>query len=127
MYMCMATQLPETRSSRVVVLVSPEEKRRIAANAEAADMTVSDFMRTAAERYSEPSEAERALMRDLLTHLEMANARTAAALESLEAARGTATAFDEDSYRAKVRDELLADTSIDWDSLGLALSGWART
>ena len=39
MYMHMATQLSDPRSSRVVVLVSPSEKRRIAANAEAADMS----------------------------------------------------------------------------------------
>jgi hypothetical protein len=126
MYMCMATQLPQTRSSRVVVLVSPEEKRRISANAEAADMTVSDFMRTAAERYTEPTEAEMALMRDLLAQLEQANARTDEAFAKLEAARTAAAAFDEDAYRADVRKQLLADSSIDWDALSTALSGWAR-
>jgi hypothetical protein len=122
----MATQLPETRSSRVVVLVSPEEKRRISANAEAADMTVSDFMRTAAERYTEPTPAEMALMRDLLAQLEQANARTDAAFEQLETARTAAAAFDEDTYRARMRDQLLADSSINWDALSTALSGWAR-
>ncbi|PVX31190.1 plasmid mobilization protein [Sphingomonas pokkalii] len=122
----MATQLPETRSSRVVVLVSPEEKRRIAANAEAADMTMSDFMRTAAERYTEPTDAEMTLMRDLLAQLEGANARTDAAFAQLDAARTTAAQFDEDAYRAQVREQLLADPSIDWDALSTALSGWAR-
>lgn len=122
----MATQLPETRSSRVVVLVSPEEKRRISANAEAADMTVSDFMRTAAERYTEPTPAEMALMRDLLAQLEQANARTDAAFEQLETARTAAAAFDEDTYRARMRDQLLADSWINWDALSTALSGWAR-
>lgn len=126
MYMCMATQLPETRSSRVVVLVSPEEKRRISANAEAADMTVSDFMRTAAERYTEPTPAEMALMRDLLAQLEAANARTDAAFAQLEAARTAAAAFDEDAYRAQIREQLLADSSVNWDVLSTALSGWAR-
>lgn len=126
MYMHMATQLPQTRSSRVVVLVSPEEKRRISANAEAADMTVSDFMRTAAERYTEPTEAETALMRDLLAQLEQANARTDEAFAQLETARTAAAQFDEDAYRAQVREQLLADSSIDWDALSTALSGWAR-
>lgn len=126
MYMCMATQLPETRSSRVVVLVSPEEKRRIFANAEAADMTVSDFMRTAAERYTEPTDAEMALMRDLLAQLEHANARTDAAFAQLEAARTDAAQFDEDAYRTRVREQLLAESSIDWDALSTALLGWAR-
>ncbi|WP_448664738.1 plasmid mobilization protein [Sphingomonas sp. CJ20] len=122
----MATQLRETRSTRVVVLVSPEEKRQIAANAEAADMSMSDFMRTAAERYTEPTDAEQALIGDLLAQLESANARTEAALARLEAARAVADDFDEDRYRAQVREELLADDAIDWDALSSALSGWTR-
>lgn len=124
--MYMATQIHEARSSRLVVLVSPGEKQRIAANAAAADMTVSDFLRTAAERYSEPSEAEKLLMRDLLSQLETANARTDRAFAALEAAEAEATGFDEAAYRAKVRAELAARTDIDWDTLGAALSGTAQ-
>lgn len=126
MHMCMELAHSETRSSRVVVLVSPEEKRRIAANAEAAAMSVSDFMRTAAERYTEPTEAERALMRDLLAQLESANARTEAALARLEATGEAAEAFDETAYRTRIRETLLADPAIDWDRLSAALSGWMR-
>ena len=126
MYMHMATQLSDPRSSRVVVLVSSSEKRRIAANAEAADMSVSDFMRTAAERYSEPTPAEQALMRDLLAQLEAANARTEAAMAELDAARSAAAAFDEDAYRAQVREELLSRTDIDWDALAALLRGGSR-
>ncbi|MDT8759570.1 hypothetical protein MZO42_12765 [Sphingomonas psychrotolerans] len=122
----MATQLSDPRSSRVVVLVSSSEKRRIAANAEAADMSVSDFMRTAAERYSEPTPAEQALMRDLLAQLEAANARTEAAMAELDAARSAAAAFDEDAYRAQVREELLSRTDIDWDALAALLRGGSR-
>ena len=123
MYMHMATQLSDPRSSRVVVLVSSAEKRRIAANAEAADMSVSDFMRTAAERYSEPTPAEQALMGDLLAQLETANARTETAMAALEAARAAAEAFDEQAYRAKIREELLARTDIDWNALSAAFVG----
>lgn len=126
MYMHMATQLSDPRSSRVVVLVSPAEKRRIAANAEAADMSVSDFMRTAAERYSEPTPVEQALMRDLLAQLETANARTETAMNELEAARASAAAFDEEAYRAQVREELLARTDIDWNALSAMLAGGTR-
>ena len=126
MYMHMATQLSDPRSSRVVVLVSPSEKRRIAANAEAADMSVSDFMRTAAERYSEPTPAEQALMRDLLAQLELANARTEAAMAGLDAARTAAAAFDEEAYRAQIREELLARTDVDWDALSAVLGGSKR-
>ncbi|MDP5278885.1 hypothetical protein Q9Q95_08120 [Sphingomonas sp. DG1-23] len=109
-----------------MVLVSPSEKRRIAANAEAADMSVSDFMRTAAERYSEPTPAEQALMRDLLAQLEIANARTEQAMAELDAARSAAAAFDEEAYRAQVREELLARTDLDWDALAAMFAGGTR-
>src|SRR3546814_7981356 len=73
MTMCMEAIMAtavDTRNNRVVVLVSDAEKRRIAANARAADLSVSDYMRRAAERYSEPTDAERALMKDLLVELD---------------------------------------------------------
>lgn len=108
------------------MLVSPAEKQRIAASAAAADMTVSDYLRTAAERYSEPSEAEQMLMRELLTQLEAANASTERAFAALEAQQVRAETFDEDAYRIKVRAELQARTDIDWDALGHALSSEAR-
>ena len=126
MYMCMATQLQHPRSTRLVVLVSPAEKQRIADSAAAADMTVSDYMRTAAERYSEPSEAEQMLMRELLTQLEAANASTEKAFAALESEQSRAASFDEQAYRAKVRAELLARTDVDWDALGHALAGDTR-
>jgi len=126
MYMCMATQISDPRSSRVVVLVSPAEKRRIAANAAAVEMTLSDFMRTAAERWAEPSDAEQALMHDLLAQLEAANARSDAAQAALDATEQRALAFDEDAYRAQVREELLARTDIDWDALSAALARGLR-
>lgn len=126
MYMCMAIQLQQPRSSRLVVLVSPAEKQRIAANAAAAEMTVSDYMRTAAERYSEPSEAEQLLMRELLVQLEAANASTEKAFAALEAQQVRAETFDETAYRAETRRQLLARTDIDWDGLGEALAGSAH-
>lgn len=126
MYMCMATQLHHPRSTRLVVLVSPAEKQRIADSAAAADMTVSDYMRTAAERYSEPSEAEQMLMRELLTQLEAANASTEKAFAALEAQHARAETFDEDAYRAQVHAQLLTRTDIDWDALGEALSAGTR-
>jgi hypothetical protein len=56
-------------------------------------------------------------MRDLLTQLEVANAHTDSAMAALEATRAAAAAFDENAYRAKVREELLARTDIDWSAL----------
>ncbi|ATY32268.1 plasmid mobilization protein [Sphingomonas psychrotolerans] len=122
----MATQLQHPRSSRVVVLVSPAEKQRIADSAAAADMTVSDYMRTAAERYSEPSEAEQMLMRELLIQLEAANASTEKAFAALETEQARAATFDENAYRTQVREQLLTRTDIDWNALGEALSGGTR-
>ncbi|WP_155006400.1 hypothetical protein [Sphingomonas hengshuiensis] len=41
----------------------------------------------------------------------------------LEAARAVASDFDEDRYRAQVREALLVDDAIDWDALASALPG----
>lgn len=121
----MATQATDVRTSRVVVLVSDSEKRRITANAQAADMSVSDFMRTAAERYSEPTISEAMLMKDLLTQLEQANTATEASLTRLTETADRANSFDEPGYRAKVRAEFEARTDIDWDRIAtfLGLAG----
>src|SRR3546814_9575141 len=72
-------------------------------------------MRRAAERYSEPTDAERALMKDLLVELERANAATDAALVRLEATEARAAAFDEDRYRAETTKRLEA-AGIDWSA-----------
>jgi hypothetical protein len=115
-------QAVDVRNTRVVVLVSDVEKRRISANARAADMSVSDFMRTAAERYSEPTTAETLLMRDLLCQLEQANAATEASLAKLSETAARAASFDEAGYRAKARAALEARTDIDWDRVAAFLN-----
>src|SRR3546814_19039648 len=73
-------------------------------------------MRRAAERYSEPTDAERALMKDLLVELERANAATDAALVRLEATEARAAAFDADRYRAETTKRLEA-AGIDWSAV----------
>lgn len=113
----MATQAAEVRSDRLVVLVSKAEKAAMSKRAQASGMSVSDYVRTAAERYSEPSELEQALMKDLVAALEEANAKTDASLARLEATRARAAAFDEEAYRAKVRDELAARTDLNWAAM----------
>lgn len=121
----MATQALDTRTERMVVLVSATEKRRIAENARAASMTMSDYVRTAAERYTEPSDAERELMAELLGMLEEANARTDASLARLAETEARVIAFDEDAYRAKVRAELETRSDLDWSAMAAEL-GLAR-
>lgn len=116
----MATQALAVRGGRphrLVVLVSDQEKTKITAQARAAKMSVSDFMRTAAERLEEPTEAEKRLLRELVRTLEEANASTDEALARLEETVAEAAAFDEDAYRAKIEAELLARDDIDWDAL----------
>ena len=121
----MASQFAETRSERVVFLVSAAEKRRIADNARAASMTLSDYVRTAAERYAEPTDAERALMSELLVMLEEANARTDASLARLAETEARAVAFDEDIYRAQVRAEFESRGDLDWSAVAAEL-GYER-
>lgn len=117
----MAAQALDPRTERMVVLVSAAEKRRIAENARAASMTMSDYMRTAAERYTEPTDAERRLLAELLAMLQEANARTDASLARLAETQARALAFDEDAYRAKVRAELEARDDLDWSAIAAEL------
>ena len=121
----MATQAADLRSDRVVVLVSPAEKRRISEDAAAAAMSVSDFMRTAAQNHFAPTEVEAALLKDVLADLESANERTRASFEALEAQMERSRAWDEVAYKDKVRAELEARDDIDWDKVAEFL-GFAR-
>ncbi|WP_375402520.1 hypothetical protein [uncultured Sphingomonas sp.] len=113
----MATQAVETRSSRMVVLVSPTERRRITDNAREADMSISDFMRTAAQHYAEPTDAEALLLKDLVEELERANERTREAFEGVQEALERSRTYDEAAYKAQMRAELEARTDIDWDKM----------
>lgn len=117
----MATQAADVRSDRLVVLVSKAEKAALAERAQARGMSVSDYVRTAAERYSEPSEAEQQLMKDLLATLEEANHRTDTALARLTATEARVAAFDEDGYRANVATELAARTDLNWSAMAAQL------
>lgn len=108
------------RAHRLVVLVDDEEKARITAQARAASMSVSDFLRTAASRPEEPTEAEKLMIREALRDLEEANARSDAALAKLEATAARAANFDEDAYRAQLEAEFAA-MDFDWEAFGRRL------
>ena len=111
----MATQLkerPETRSERLVVLVSPREKRAIEQNAREAGMSLSDFVRAAAQSYGEPTAEERAELAKLF----------AATLARLEATNALADAYDHDAYKAELTKAWTnADGSTDWDAIRKSL------
>lgn len=105
------------RSHRLVVLVDDDEKARITAQARAASMSVSEYLRMAGELFEQPTETEQRLLRELVQNLEEANAKSDATLARLEETAAAAAAFDEDAYRAKIEAELLARDDIDWDVL----------
>lgn len=119
----MATQALAVRGGRphrLVVLVSDEEKARITAQARAAAMSVSDFLRSAATRPEAPTEAEEIMIREALRDLEEANARSDATLARAEATAAYAANFDEDAYRAKLTAEFEA-LDYDWDAFATRL------
>jgi hypothetical protein len=67
-------------SERIPVLVTPEEKARIAARAKAAKLPVGEFMRRAAAAYS-ATDADDAALDGLLAQIERATERASRALD----------------------------------------------
>lgn len=121
----MATQIKErseTRSERLVVLVSPSEKRAIEKGARAAKMSLSDFVRSSAQNYAKPSEADEAMMKALLQEVEDGNARIDSQLAELKDLDRQYAEFNEDAYKAKLIEQW-DDDDVDWrgvvDMLGL--------
>lgn len=123
----MATLLkerPETRSERLVVLVSPREKRAIEQGAREAGMSLSDFVRTAAQNYVEPTDDEKALLYELIAEMKAANDRSDATLARLEATNAWADAYDEKAFKAGLLQKWTrADGSADWDAIRETFGG----
>lgn len=117
----MATQAAETRTERVVVLMTPSEKRAIAERARAAGLSVGEYMRLAAE-FETLTPGEQAELDTLAKELRAATERTRATLERLEAT--ASRVIDEDALRARYRAEFDA-MNIDWGAVGerLGLAG----
>jgi hypothetical protein len=106
--------VPEVRSERIVVLMTPREKRDLSARAREAGVSVGEYMRLAAE-FETLSRDEKAQLETLVSDLRAATERTQATLDRLEAT--AARVIDEDALRARSRAELEA-MDIDWASLG---------
>jgi len=117
----MATHPIETRSERVVVLMTPSEKRAATERARTAGVTLAEFVREAVDEFMPITAAQRAEMEYLTERLRETNDRTEAALNDIER-RLAAPPIDEDVLRAKYRAEFEA-MDIDWagvaDRLGL--------
>lgn len=123
----MATQLKErteTRSERLVVLVSASEKRAIEQGAREAGMSLSDFVRTACQNHVEPTAEERAEFQALFAEMQAANMRSDETLARLEATNARAEAYDHEAHKATLAKAWTkSDGSTDWDALRAAFNG----
>ena len=119
----MATQAADVRSDRVVVLMSPAEKVTLSARAKAKGLTVSDYVRAAAERFDAEEDLPHDFKEELLRQIEQIKARMAATFADLDAYLAQRREPDPDKIRAQAIAEAEA-IDIDWDEvrtrLGLA-------
>ncbi len=127
----MATQFKEdfheTRSERLVVLVSPTEKRAIEARARSAKLSLSDFVRASAQNYEGPTEAEKVMLADLLHRIDESDARIDATFARIDAMRTGEAAFDEDAYKAELTARWTRpDGSADFDLMQADLARRTR-
>lgn len=115
----------ETRTDRLVVLMSPSEKRRLAEQAQGVGMSVSDFVRAATDAYATASndDVPEEAIEEFARWVEEAREKMRAALDRLEAYRAQAQQVDEAAVRQRVIDELGSRTDIDWDRLSDFLGG----
>lgn len=109
----MATQAADVRSDRLVVLVTKSEKLELAARAKFAGMTVSDFVRTAAERFDESAEMSPEVQAEMLREVEQVKARMQSTFDSLDQYLAERREPDGEAVRAAVHAELDA-APIDW-------------
>ena len=96
----------ETRTDRLVVLISPSEKRRLAEQAQRANMSVSELVRTAAEGFGDTQDISPEVIAALTAQVREAADRARCALDALDAEAERIRAFDEEAYREAVRREL---------------------
>lgn len=123
----MATQFDTIRDSRLVVLLSAAEKKRLADRARAADMSLSEFVRTAADSFEHTPDIPEELLAELADEVRAAVARANTALASLERSAARADAFDEQALRQRIRQHYSERADIDWHALAetLGLAGEA--
>lgn len=117
------TDFAETRSERLVVLVSPTEKRAIEARARRANLSLSDFVREVAQSDEVPTEGEKAMLSELFAQIGSLNSHVDNALERMDATNAYANAFDEAAYKAKLEAEWTRDGEVDWDAIKAAFAG----
>ena len=111
----MATRAADVRSDRVVVLVSKAEKVALTARARAAGVSVSDFVRAAAERF-DIDELPEDFEAEVLRQIEQIKARMQATFSDLDSYLVGRREPDRDVIRADTVRELEA-MDINWDEV----------
>ena len=115
------------KTERMVLLVTPEEKARINAEAAKLGVSASEFVRKIVGLIDAEDIAELEGLAAMMPAL-------AAAMDNIEAnIERTMARFDEaekereymrsEEYRAKVREEVLADPTINWDAVQAIFGG----
>lgn len=110
----MATQAVDLRSDRVVVLVSKAEKAALAESARAVGMTVSDYVRTATERFDAEGRIPPAMQDEMLRQVEQVKARAQKTVDDLDRYLADRREPDRREIRAEVFAELDKE-DVDWD------------
>jgi hypothetical protein len=117
----MATQLADERGRRdrrLVILVSEKEKREIEGRAREAEMSVSDWLRTAGEQFEIPTEAEKRALRALLAELEEGNRRLDASFARLRKTEERWASFDEVAFKRDLERKLTDEAGdVDWEAV----------
>ncbi len=107
------------KTERMVLLLTPEEKAKIAASAASLGVSASAFVRRAVEVFDPDDVAALAELEMLLPELEAMAERLER--ESAERPRKIADRaaewayYESEAYREEVRQQLLTDPDIDWD------------
>ena len=112
----MATQAADLRSDRVVVLFSKAEKVALSARAKAAGLTISDYVRTAAERYEFEDEYPKGFEEEVLRQIEQTKKRMTTTFAELDAYLAERGEPDPATIRAQTITEM-EKLGVDWEAV----------
>ncbi|WP_375428762.1 hypothetical protein [uncultured Sphingomonas sp.] len=116
----MATRSVDIRNDRLVVLLSKGEKMVLMARAKSAAMSVSDYVRTATERFEFEEEMPEDIGAEIMRQIDEVKARMQATFDDLDAYIAARPKRDPETIRAEVFAEL-EQADIDWDEVRVRL------
>jgi hypothetical protein len=115
------------KTERMVLLITPDEKARINAEALKLGVSASEFVRKAAALLDADDfgavEELKGLLPEVEASLDRMEANFVRLAESSVTHRATMDYQRSDDYRNEVREQLLADPSIDWDRARAVFGG----